>query len=356
MKKTEKLMEQLKSNVNVIILMAFCATIVLLSACKNNNQPNVSNIKIEIESRRLDKDFAQLDTNNLPKSLNVLYSKYPDFLNFYLDTLMGFGIHGDFTDSNSKIQLNLKPFIEHKDIRGLFDTVQKDFPKVDAINDQLKIGFQYLKYYFPNFQVPKIIYFISGLNQWSVITVDTSIVGIGLDMYLGEHYPFYESVEIPEYAIKKCKPDYIPTNVFQAIYRVQHPFVIEGRTLLDMMIQRGKEQYFLSKILPNTSEEIRLGYSKSQLDWCKTSESQVYNFFVKDNLLYETNWQKIIRYVNDGPNATGMPTESPGNIGSWVGLQIVNAYMELYPKTTMQQLFEMNDAQRLLQLAKYKPH
>jgi len=38
-----------------------------------------------------------------------------------------------------------------------------------------------------------------------------------------------------------------------------------------------------------------------------------------------------------------------------MGLQIVRSYMKRYPNTTMEQLLQMTDAQKFLELAKYKP-
>jgi len=342
----------------VILLLPVLSLLFLLvvnSGCGGDNQPNVSNINIDLKTRRLDQDLAKIDTNNVAAGLQELHSKYPDFLDFYLDTLMGFGIHGNYHDSVAGIRLGLQPFLAHKDIVGLFDTVAKHYPNTKQIDEDLTRGFQYMKHYYPQFFVPKIIYLVTGLNQWSVVTVDTNIIGIGLDMYLGEQYPFYRAVQIPEYVIKKCTPEYVGVNTFQAIYRDQVPFEMEGRTLLDMMIQRGKEQYFLSKILPFKDERVRLGFTQEQLDWSEASEAMVYNFFVRDNLLYETNWQKIVRYVNDGPSAAGMPAESPGNIGSWLGYQIVKAYVEHHPDATLNDILKPTDAQRFLQESKYKP-
>jgi len=205
------------------------------------------------------------------------------------------------------------------------------------------------------FGIPKIVYFVSGLNNWSVVTVDTAIVGIGLDMYLGEGYPFYKSVGIADYMTRQFRPEAVPVNVFKALYEDGHPFVAENRDLLDMMVQRGKEQYYLSKIIPFIPEATRLGFTEAQLDWCKGNEALIYNFFVKGGFLYEKNWAKILRYVKDAPEATGMPKESPGNVGTWLGLQIVRSYVAKHPDMKMEALFAQADAPAILQGGQYKP-
>lgn len=331
------------------------ALALLVSSCSDNKKtPDVSKIKVQLESRRLDRDLLALDTNRLAEGLTALEARYPDFLNFYLDTLMGFDIKGRYSDTAGGVREGLKVFLSHKDYRGLFDTVAAHFPDTKNIEQELSKGFSYMKYYFPDYQVPKIVYFTSGLNSYSAITYG-DIAGIGLDMYLGPEYPFYASVGIAAYLTRRLKPEYIPVDVFKVIYRDDHPFTMDDRTLLDMMIQHGKEQYFLEQVLPFTDDTLRLGYTAAQLEWCRANEAQVYNYFVKDNMLFDTRLQKVARYVNDGPGSTGMPAESPGNVGAFIGWQIVHSYMKEHPDVTLPQLLRDQDAQRFLQESKYKP-
>jgi len=336
-------------------LIAFLAFVIMLGACNSGEKiPDVSNIAVKLDTRRLDRDLIALDTNKLGQGLQSLQQKYPDFLDFYLDVLMGFGIKGNFSDTSQVIQNSLKVFLTYKDYKGLFDTVNKHFPDTKQIDEDLTKGFKYMKYYYKDFKEPKIVYFITGLNDVRAVP-DGGVLGIGLDMYLGPQYPHYLSVGIPDYMTHKLQPQYACVYAMSAIYFDMHPFEKEGRNLLDMMIQRGKQQYFLHKVLPFADDTLRFGYTKKQMDWCDQNEALVYNFFIKDNLLYETNWQKVIRYVSDGPNSTGMPAESPGDIGAWLGYRIVQAYMEQHPEKTMPELFAFADAQKILQESKYKP-
>src|SRR6185312_3372915 len=89
-------------------LKRFCFLLVfplsILNGCNNGEKlPDVSNIKISLQTRRLDQDLAKLDTNKLSAGLQQLKQKYPDFLDFYFDTLMGFGIHSNYVDTNQAI-------------------------------------------------------------------------------------------------------------------------------------------------------------------------------------------------------------------------------------------------------------
>jgi len=339
----------------VLIVLIGWAIMAQLGCGDSKDHPDVRNVKVELQTRRLDRDLSYLDTNYIGQGLQQLKEVYPDFLDFYLDTLLGYGVRGNYSDTVTGVRLGLKPFLTNKDIRGLFDTVARHFPDTKAIEGALTEGFRYMVHYYPGYLAPKVIYFISGLGQWSVVTVDSTILGIGLDMYLGQQYPFYNSVQIPQYIIRKCEPAYIAANVFQAIYRDRHPFVTEDRHLLDLMIQRGKEQYFLSKVLPETPDSIRFGFTQKQIQWCEANEADVYNFFITKNLLYEKTPNKVYRFIFDAPTSAGMPAESPGNIGSWVGYRIVEAYVKQHTGISMEELFAVGDAQKMLQDSKYKP-
>lgn len=339
----------------LLIFFALSACFLLNSCQDDTDAPDVSDTKISLNTRRFDRDLAAIDTNRIAESLPALQQKYPDFLDFWLDNLMQFGVNRNYTAGNIGVSEHLRTFLTHKDFRGLFDTVAKHYPDTKAIDEPLTKGFKYYKHYYPQRGVPKIIYFVSGLNNWSAVTVDTDIVAVGLDMFLGEGYPHYKSVGIPEYMVRQLRPESAPVFAFRALYQDMHPFEPENMTLLDMMVQRGKEQYFLSKVLPFLSDATRLGYTEQQADWCEKNEALVYNFFLKGNLLYEKNWGKIIRYVNDGPSAAGMPAESPGNIGTWLGAQIVKAYAGKHPKMSLEELFAVADAQAMLEQSGYKP-
>lgn len=341
------------SFVGLFLLFGFACVI---ASCSNNGSqaPDVAHVNVQLKSQRLDRDLRALDTNRLAEGLNGLKTQYPVFLNFYLDTIMGFNIQGDYSDTNLGIKEGLKSFLTYKDYVNLFDTVANHYPKTDDLEKDLQKGFQYLKHYYPKFQEPRIVYFISGLMNWGVVSYE-GILGIGLDMFLGPQYPFYAAVGQPGYMYINFRKASIAPSVFSTIYNDFHPFQDEERTLLDMMIQKGKQQYFVEKMLPWISLEDRIGYTATQLKWCEDNEALIYNFFLSQNLMFEKNWNKMRRYVVYGPTSSGMPAESPGNIGTWLGLQIVKAYVQQNPNADLETIFNDVDAEQFLKKAKYKP-
>jgi hypothetical protein len=332
------------------ILCSLC-----LWACAGGGAPDVSGIKVEIKSRRFDLDMAKLDTNNLAAGLQTLRQQYPVFLDLYLDKVMGFRVQGDYTDSNPAISQGVRGFLTDKDYRSVFDTVKAHFPDTKTVDEDMEKGFKYMKHYFPDFVTPDITYFVGGLTNWGVFLYGQNSMAIGLDMFLGEQYPHYRSVGLQNFLYRQFIPEYIPVAAFRAIYQDMYPDVVEEKTLLDLMLQRGKEQYFLSKVLPYKAEHIRLAYTEDQLEGCEENEGHIYNFFVQKDLLYAKTMERIYPFVNEGPATKEISDECPGNIGTWLGYRIVSSYMKEHPQTSLEQLFKMTDSQRFLLESKYKP-
>jgi len=50
-----------------------------------------------------------------------------------------------------------------------------------------------------------------------------------------------------------------------------------------------------------------------------------------------------------------MPPEAPGRIANYMGWQIVKTYMNRYPDKGLEMLIMENDAQKILDLSKFKP-
>jgi len=337
--------------------------LISLCSCGNTSQniPEVSGIKISLQAYRFDKDLYAIDTNHIGDGLKQLSAKYPDFLNFFLDTMMGYAINSNYNDTCRGIREGLKVFLTYKDFVGLEDTINKHYPDTKDIEHELVNGFQFMKYYYSAYNAPKVLFVTLGLRNLPAFTIDSSILGIGLDMFLGEQYLYYRSIGIYDYMSAHLRRSYIPVAAFKVIYSYSHPFAMDDRTLLDLMLQRGKEQYFLHKILPRTPDSVLFGFTQDQVDWCNENQASIYNFFVQHNLLYNKESQAIVPYVNDGPFAPGLPASgkiksTPGNVGSWIGYKIVCAYMEQHPKITLKDLCnEQTDPAKFLDEARYRP-
>jgi hypothetical protein len=187
--------------------------------------------------------------------------------------------------------------------------------------------------------------------QNKVIFTD-SLVLISLDLYLGKNHRFYE---FPDYLKQNFEPSQIMSDLVSsfAVHKIKPP---TDKTLLSQMIYAGKELYLKDILLPETPDEVKIGYKPDQQKWCQENESYMWSYFIEDKLLYSSDSKLANRFINVAPFSKfylEIDNQSPGRVGSWIGWQIVRAFMENNP-VSIPQLMKM-EANELFQKSKYKP-
>lgn len=320
-------------------------------SCSGDKSPDVAQVVINSNSHDFYKDFSQLDTNNLSASLQSLQEKYPNYWSFFINNIAV----GTVAKQDSSINYEgIKYFLTQKDYRHLMDTVNMAFANTEDIFKEIKQTFQYIKHYDSTIEIPQDVYFtVTGLSNMVVLGPNNDIT-VGLDFYLGEQFAPYYQIQIPDFLTRRFVKEYIPINVAQSIYLDKYPNVPYDKDLLDLMVEQGKQQYFLSLVTPFTKEYMRFGFSEAQMKWCEGNERDIYTFFQTKGRLYSKDLHDVLRYVQDGPFSSGMPQESPGNTGSFIGYKIVKEYA-VQTGATLHEILLEKDAKKILQLAKYKP-
>ena len=102
-------------------------------------------------------------------------------------------------------------------------------------------------------------------------------------------------------------------------------------------------------------DSILLEVTSAQAEWLNANEKDIWAFFLSEDLMYNSDWQKIRKYVEHSPNSPGMPAEAPGRTGNWIGWKIAKAYLKKNPRTTLPQLLALKDSQAFLNQSGYKP-
>jgi len=113
--------------------------------------------------------------------------------------------------------------------------------------------------------------------------------------------------------------------------------------------------YAVNELLPETPDTIKYGYSQEQLKWCEDNEEKLWQFLLEQKLLFNKNPSEYIKFINDGVSTSGFPKEAPSRLGTFIGLKIVQAYMNKNSDVTLQQLMDMKDGGKLLIESGYKP-
>lgn len=332
------------------------STILLLAACNGNNTKNVDVSAIEVNSDIVPfyKDFFSLNNENFEAQEQLLKTKYRDFYPFYVREIM----NGFQTENEQQPERdNIHSFLADSNIQHLYDSVNVHYSNVTDIEKDLNNLYKHIRYYFPEFPLPQPVSIISEFS-YGVFNYDTSFLAISLDMYLGQQFPVYTYLDIPRYIQRKLNKNYIVQNSAYVLYNMYFgdDTYQPGTPLIDAMIEQGKRLYFVEMMLPNLPDSMIIGYTTEQDNWCRTSESSIWQYMNQRDLLYTQSFMEHKRYLTDGPTTNGMPPESPGNIGSWVGWQIVRKFMkEANGKVALRDLFTKYDAKTIAAKARYKP-
>ena len=334
------------------------AVLFFLFSCKpGKNIPDVSNIKASVNLQRFEQDFFTMDTLHLNESLNQLSQKYPGFLGDFMGNILG------LPQSDSALTA-VKSFIST--YMPIYQSTSKTFGDFIKFKKEIEQGLQFTKYYFPAYKLPKnIITFIGPMD--AIFSGSTASYGdvmtiegpaIGLQLHLGKDHTAYqtgmENGITYAYQVRRYVPETIPVNVMKNVVDDLYPYKADGKALIEQMIEKGKRLYVLDQLMPYTDDTLKIGYSKEQLAICNDHEADIWNFFVKNNLVYSIEPSINKEYIEDGPKTQVLGEGVPGYLGLFTGWQIVKSWMAKNDKTTLEQLMQ-KDAKALFNEAGYKP-
>ena len=336
-----------------ILLLFVCFT-----ACKNKKDtPDVSGINVDIKLQRFDRDFFSIDSNNVLPGLNQLHQQYPVLTNIFLQNILG--LDSASTLPGVKRFLHLNEPIESK--------AAKTFQNTEWLKKDFQQAFQFVKYYLPSYKVPSIITIVGPIdalaqlhNTYTPNFLGPDFMGISLQFYLGRDFaiynePFFIEKVAPQYRSRRFSKEYIIADAMMLVVDDLFPDKSGSLPLIEQMIEKGKQWYLLDKFLPNTPDSIKTGYTQQQLDWCNESEGLIWSELLKNEDLNSLNPIVIQTYIGEGPFTQGFsPEYSPGNLGQWIGWQIVKKYVSKHPGMKPEEVMA-TDAKKILEGAKYKP-
>jgi hypothetical protein len=236
--------------------------------------------------------------------------------------------------------------------------LQKKYNNITFLEEGLKESFQYVKHYYPGYNLPKVITFIGPFDVPGAVLTPTHL-GIGLQQYAGKNFSVYKDPQIielyPEYISRRFDKEYMVTNGIRAIVDDIYPDQTAGRPLIEQMIEKGKQWYLLDQFLPDAADSVKTGYTNKQLDWVNKNEGNIWGFFTTNVDLYTIDPVIIKDYAGEGPFTRGMPEGfAPGKIGQWVGWRIVQKFAERNGQLKLQQILA-TPAKTIFAEAKYKP-
>ena len=336
-----------KNSKQILVILFIFLTV---AACQNEQRKHVDSgaEKPDLNFSRFEKDLFAFQPAISENNLQQLRMKYGSFVDLYAQQVIGIK-----TEHDSSLGVELSKFINDPYIAEVYQATQQMYENTTWMKSELEEVFRYYHYYFPDKNIPRVLTFIAPFN-YNMLAAD-SILAIGLDMYLGSDYKYYPSAGFPLYKIKKLRKEYITVDAISAWLQSDYELDISHNDLLNNMVHEGKIIYATSMLLPDLPDTLLLGFSASQLNWCKKNEEHIWKFFIEQKLLFNKNPGEFVKFINDGVSTSGFPAEAPAKIGCYIGWRIVDSFMEKNSKVKLEQLMNIKDGNKILIESNYKP-
>ena len=343
----------------VLILFAACF---LMSSCGDNKIKQETIVKIQPKTEAKVIRFDQLlKAYDLGEDIFVrfdgLSQKYPAFSSLFQNELL------DARDSD-RLAVELDIIDADTSYSNLYHKVQETFTDFDKyILPELSQGIENYGASFgiPEEQLPTIYSFIGGFTLQAFVFSDAGKegVGVGLDMFLSSDFPYSKILaknpSFSEYLVRSYNKDHLVKKVVEVLVEDKMPPPAKS-DFLNLMIWGGKKLYIMDQILNFVPDTIITEYSKNQLEWCRENEYQMWNHFFDNDLFYQTDLKKISKLIGPSPTSPGMPPESPGRTGNYMGWKVIESFMKRNPDLSIHDLLKVSDAQEILNKAKFRPN
>lgn len=336
--------------INTLKKYSFLFIIVISGACGSSPfDVDVSAIDIDLEVKRLDKEMFKKPVNEVIKNIPEMRREYGRFFELYTTRIVPLGGR-----DSSLLPAEMKNYLSYPTTKELADKVFRKFDDFTPYEKQIEDGFRHYKYYFREAKIPVIYTCISSLN-YQVVT-DNNLIGIGLDLYLGEENEIYtQNPNFHQYLFYRFNSSRIAFDCLDAWINMKFAYNDSIDNVINNMIYSGRQKYFLHAIFPEANAHEILGYTEEQWEWCEQSEHLMWSTMVEKKLLFSTETLDISKFVSEAPYTKYFPKSSPGRAGVWIGYRIVEQYMKNNATLTLPELMKETDYQKILNSATYNP-
>jgi len=297
------------------------------------------------------------------KEQNVQLNIHDISEDFFNDTIPLATLKKDypfFFDGNSSDEVWNKQR-RNKEELTIYDLSRKKFGNFNQLKEKLTPVFQRYLYYFPEYKIPRIYTYSSGLQNLEfpvMFSQQSELMFVAMDAYLGPQNKLYDSIGVDRYLRANMDIEHLPAQAVDAIANDIVTYSPRNQQFIDRIIYEGKKLILQDALLVDTPDEFKIGYTPEQLQWSIDNEAEIWNFFVEQNYIFSSDASLKKRFLDVAPFSkfnNEIEQQSPGRIGAWIGWQIIRKYLKENPKVDLKTLLEDTDSQKIFKESKYKP-
>ena len=317
----------------------------LLFSCQSNScrpAPDVSTADIEVELVRWDESLFRAQST---EDIENLLQEYPDFAQQYLHLS---DYPSDSVLADQYYQLTTNPAID-----TLYQQTQEVFGDLASLQDEFEQAFRLIKHYYPAFTPPTVYTAFTGLGTTGDdLLVNDSMIVVSLEFFIGPSANYRPQTH--EYILTRYRPEFIVSSCLLLMSNKFNVTDLTDQSLLAEMIFYGKSYYFVQQMMPCLPDSTLFGFTSPQAIAVDENQQLIWSHFVDNELLFKNDQTTKTRYLGDRPSTVEINNKIPGQIGRWLGWQIVQAYADK-TNTLLPQLMQNQQAQEIFRQAAYRP-
>lgn len=323
-------------------------SLLFIAGCGERGRSGIQSPPVPVVIERHDQALFHAPPDAMRGLHLALQERFGTFHRLYVERILAIGAVEDPRSASELIRFAQDP--DWRTIQDRADSVLGDMAAQQAL---LGAAFGRLRTAFPGSIVPRPIAYNSGFN-FGVFPTD-SVLAFGVEWFVGPDHPVVRMLApeaFPNYVKQRMVPEMLVPGAMKGWLMVHHMPDVAGGDLLDHLVATGKVMLLLEAVLPEVDPTLRFAFTADQLRWCERNEYNIWKELVAKELLYSKREADIGRFLNDGPFTSGLPRESPGHLGEWVGYRMVRAWKDAHPDAGFDRLFQ-TDARSILKY--YRP-
>ncbi len=327
----------------IIFIFLFILGIIFNQRFAINKTPDISKINIKLSLNRIDNEIIKVINSNKNIKLNLakILDRNPKFKRYFL------GIYNN--ERQIKVIDELIRIFKNPYQKKIFKESKLIFGDFEILKKQIEKAFKYLKFYYPNFVIPEIIIFSTGLTN--DIYIHKDLIVIDLSYFYGKNSKYTPTM--PEYLLNIYTPNSIIPKMILLLSKNFNEYDFDDSSLLSDMIYYGKAYVFTKYILPKISFKDMFGYNDDQIKYLKKNKSLIWEYFINHQLIYNKSKETKSQFIDEAPFTFEFGKKSPSKIGRWIGKNIVENFMKNNKKITLKDLMNIKDSQFIFSNSKY---
>lgn len=335
-----------------VIIGLLASAFILLNSCDDTNRLEVSlpTNSVVVDVTHFDQLLFIADSAEREEELSLLTEKEQALFKVLVENIMRISAVDD-----PYMMHKFDNFLQEPHWRELQLSVDSVFYPFDDYHEKLSEAFSYYQYHFPADTIPVVFTYNSGFNYG--IYPDDNFIGVGLEWYVGSNNKIVKQLPydaFPNYIKAHMQPQFMAVDAIKGWLLIKHfkDELLQASFLENMMFY-GKVMYYVDACFPYETDDIKMGYAPDEIAWVISNEKNIWATIVKEKMLFENDTKVQKQWFVDAPFTAGLPQESPGKVGIWLGWQMVKQYMDENHDVSLQELSAIK-AETILK--NYKPN